>query len=82
MKRVKLAISFFILMIIGMTISYADTSINTRYNRLSKALEISEANFKFYNVKINSVINHNLSNKEFHNIFIEIINNLKLDKKE
>ncbi len=55
-------------MIIGMTISYADTSINTRYNRLSKALEISEANFKFYNVKINSVINHNLSNKEFHNI--------------
>ncbi|MDX5615897.1 YwmB family TATA-box binding protein [Clostridioides difficile] len=81
MKRVKLAISFFILMIIGMTISYADTSINTRYNRLSKALEISEANFKFYNVKINSVINHNLSNKEFHNIFIEIINNLKLDKK-
>ncbi|HDN2367362.1 TPA: hypothetical protein P1J43_002580, partial [Clostridioides difficile] len=50
MKRVKLAISFFILMIIGMTISYADTSINTRYNRLSKALEISEANFKFYNV--------------------------------
>ncbi|EGT4167259.1 hypothetical protein EPL77_14365, partial [Clostridioides difficile] len=81
MKKVKLAISFFILMIIGMTISYADTSINTRYNRLSKALEISEANFKFYNVKINSVINHNLSNKEFHNIFIEIINNLKLDKK-
>lgn len=69
MKKVKLAISFFILMIIGMTISYADTSINTRYNRLSKALEISEANFKFYNVKINSVINHNLSNKEFHNIF-------------
>ena len=73
MKKVKLAISFFILMIIGMTISYADTSINTRYNRLSKALEISEANFKFYNVKINSVINHNLSNKEFYNIFIEIM---------
>ncbi|KPI56349.1 hypothetical protein KW94_00780 [Clostridioides difficile] len=81
MKRIKLAICFFILMTIGMTISYADTSINTRYNKLTNALEISEADFKFYNVKINSVINYNLSNKEFRNIFIEIINNLKLDVK-
>lgn len=81
MKKVKLVISFFILMIIGMIIFYVDISINIRYNRLSKVFEILEVNFKFYNVKINFVINYNLLNKEFYNIFIEIINNLKLDKK-
>lgn len=81
MKIIKLVVSFFMLMAIGMTISYADANINTRYNKLISALETSEADFKYYNMKINSVINYNLSNKELHNIFLEIINNLKLDEK-
>lgn len=80
MKTVKLIISFILLMIIGIVISYADIKSNNEYNKLIQTFNDTQANFKFYNIKANGVINYDISKNEMRDIFVEIINNLGLEE--
>lgn len=80
MKIVKLTISFFALMLAGMLISYADIKSNNEYEQLIQAFNSTEAEFKFYNIKANAEINHDISKNEMTDICIEVINNLGLEE--
>ncbi|WP_042277570.1 YwmB family TATA-box binding protein [[Clostridium] dakarense] len=80
MKILKLITSFILLMIIGIVISYADIRSNNEYNKLIQTFNDTQANFKFYNIKANGVINYDISNNEMRDIFVEIINNLGLEE--
>ncbi|HSQ87318.1 YwmB family TATA-box binding protein [Romboutsia sp.] len=80
MKLVKLTISFFLLMLAGMLISYADIKSNNEYYKLIETFNDTQANFKFYNIKANGAINYNISKNDMRDICIEIINNLGLEE--
>ncbi|MEG1311821.1 MAG: YwmB family TATA-box binding protein [Romboutsia sp.] len=80
MKIIKLFTSFILLMMIGIVISYADIKSNNEYNKLIETFNDTQANFKFYNIKSNGVINYNISKNEMRDIFVEIINNLGLEE--
>lgn len=80
MKIVKLITSFILLMIIGIVISYADIKSNNEYNKLIETFNDTQADFKFYNIKANGVINYNISKNEMRDVFVEIINNLGLEE--
>lgn len=80
MKIVKLIISFFVLMIAGILISYADIKSNNEYYKLIETFNNTQANFKFYNIKANATINYNVSKNDMRDICIEIINNLGLEE--
>ncbi|MBO3446368.1 MULTISPECIES: YwmB family TATA-box binding protein [Clostridia] len=80
MKIIKLITSFILLMIIGIVISYADIKSNNEYNKLIETFDNTQANFKFYNIKANGVINYDISKNEMRDIFVEIINNLGLEE--
>lgn len=80
MKIVKLITSFILLMIIGIVISYADIKSNNEYNKLIQTFNDTQADFKFYNIKANGVINDDISKNEMIDIFVEIINNLGLEE--
>ena len=80
MKIVKLIISFFVLMIAGILISYADIKSNNEYDKLIETFNNTQANFKFYNIKANATINYNISKNDMRDICIEVINNLGLEE--
>ena len=80
MKIVKLTMSFFLLMLAGMLISYADIKLNNEYDKLIETFNETQANFKFYNIKANGTINYDISQNDMRDICIEIINNLGLEE--
>ena len=49
MKIVKVIASFFILMLIGIFISYGDTD-NSGYDKFLETFNNTQADFKFYNI--------------------------------
>lgn len=80
MKIVKILTSFFILVFIGIVISYADNKYNNEYDKLVSAFNSTQASFKFYNIKANAQINSKISKSDMMDICIEIINNLGLEE--
>ena len=81
MKIVKLICSFFTLMLIGMFISYGDNE-NNGYNKLLETFNNTQADFKFYNIKANGLINYDISKNEIKDICIDIINDLGLEESD
>jgi len=81
MKIVKLTCSFFILMLIGIFISYGDNE-NNGYNKFLETFNNTQADFKFYNIKANGLINYNISKNEIKDICIDIINDLGLEESD
>jgi len=81
MKIVKLTCSFFILMLIGIFISYGDNE-NNGYNKFLETFNNTQADFKFYNIKANGLINYDISKNEMKDICIDIINDLGLEESD
>ncbi|MGL4911459.1 MAG: YwmB family TATA-box binding protein [Romboutsia sp.] len=80
MKILKIVSSFFLLMFAGILISYADIKSNDEYYKLIETFNNTQANFKFYNIKANSIVNYDISKNEMRDICIEIVNNLGLEE--
>lgn len=81
MKTIKLIASFFILMLIGMFISYGDND-NSEYNKLLDTFNNTQAQFKFYNIKANGCIDYDITKNEIKDICIDIINDLGLEESD
>ena len=81
MKIVKLICSFFILMLIGIFISYGDNK-NNGYNKFLETFNNTQADFKFYNIKANGLINYDISKNEIKDICIDIVNDLGLEESD
>ena len=79
MKIIKVTVSFFILMLIGMFISYGDNE-NSEYDKLLDTFNNTQANFKFYNIKASGLINYDITKNEIKDICIDIINDLGLEE--
>lgn len=82
MKILKPLIIFFVLVFIGVFISYADNKYNNEYDKLINAFNSTQASFKFYNIKANAKINKKINKDEMIDICIEIINNLGLEESD
>lgn len=82
MKVIKYIISFVILMLIGMVISYADIKSNNEQDKFIEAFNYTDADFKFYNIKANATINQDMSKNKMIDIFVEIINNMGLEESD
>jgi len=80
MKIVKLIMSFFVLMLAGILISYADIKSNNEYDKLMETFNNTQADFKFYNIKANATIDYDITKNEMRDICIETINNLGLEE--
>ena len=81
MKIVKVIASFFILMLIGIFISYGDTD-NSGYDKFLETFNNTQADFKFYNIKANGLINYDITKNEIKDICIAIINDLGLEESD
>ncbi|WP_303006410.1 YwmB family TATA-box binding protein [Romboutsia ilealis] len=81
MKIVKIIASFFILMLIGIFISYGDTD-NSGYDKFLETFNNTQADFKFYNIKANGLINYDITKNEIKDICIDIINDLGLEESD
>lgn len=82
MKVIKFVTTFLLLFIIGIFTSYADVKYNTWTDNFIKAFEQTEANFKFYNIKINCVVSDINNKKQIESMCEDIVNslNIKSDK--
>lgn len=81
MKIVKVIASFFILMLIGIFISYGDTD-NSGYDKFLETFNNTQADFKFYNIKANGLINYDITKNEIKDICIDIINDFGLEESD
>ncbi|RDY25547.1 hypothetical protein CHL78_017665 [Romboutsia weinsteinii] len=84
MKIIKWITSITLLILIGMITAYADVNISkeNEYNELVEAFESTDANFKFYNIKANSIINYDITKDELRYLCMEIISNLGLEEND
>ena len=81
MKIIKITVSFFILMLIGMFISYGDNE-NSEYDKLLNTFDNTQADFKFYNIKANALVDYDITKNEIKDICIDIINNIGLEESD
>ena len=79
MKIIKIIASFFMLMVIGIFISYGYNE-NTGYDKLLETFNNTQADFNFYNIKANGLINYDITKNEIKDICIDIINDLGLEE--
>ena len=63
MKVIKGIASFFILMLIGIFISYGDNE-NGGYDKFLETFNNTQADFKFYNIKANGLIDYDITKNE------------------
>ncbi len=81
MKIVKAIASFIILMLIGIFISYGDTD-NNGYYKFLETFNNTQADFKFYNIKANGLINYDITKNEIKDICIDILTDLGLEESD
>ena len=74
MKIAKFITTFLLLFVLGMFISYANVIYNNWTNDFIEAFEQTDAKFKFYNIKINTVVPDIKSEEEIKQICIDIMN--------
>lgn len=79
MKVIKIIIAFLLLFTIGIFTSYANVKYNNCTDDFINAFEKTDANFKFYNIKINCVVSDITSKKQIENICLDIVESLNLD---
>lgn len=79
MKVIKITTIFLLLFIIGIFTSYADIKYNNWTDDFINTFEETNANFKFYNIKINCVASDITSKKQIENICLDIVESLNLD---
>ena len=79
MKVIKITTAFLLLFIIGIFTSYADIKYNNWTDDFINTFEETNANFKFYNIKINCVASDITSKKQIENICLDMVESLNLD---
>lgn len=79
MKVIKITKVFLLLFIIGIFTSYADIKYNNWTDDFINTFEETNANFKFYNIKINCVASDITSKKQIENICLDMVESLNLD---
>lgn len=80
MKIIKIITTSLLLFVIGMFMSYAEVKYNNWTNDFIETFEKTDANFKFYNIKINSIVSKDISKKELKNMCVDVIKSLNLDE--
>ncbi|WP_455539660.1 YwmB family TATA-box binding protein [Terrisporobacter sp.] len=80
MKAIKFIAIFLLLFVLGMFISYADVKCNNWTDNFIKAFEQTNSKFKFYDIKINSVVSNEKSQEYIKNICIDAVNCLGINK--
>ena len=78
MKVTKVVTTFLLLFIIGIFTSYASVKYNNWTDNFIKTFEQTNANFKFYNIKINCVVSDITNKNQIENICTNIVNSLDL----
>lgn len=79
MKVIKIVTTFLLLFVIGIFTSYADVKYSNWTKNFIYAFEQTDANFKFYNIKVNCVVSDISNEKQIKNMYIDIVNSLNLD---
>lgn len=79
MKVIKVVTTFLLLFIIGMFTSYASVKYNNWTDNFIKTFEQTNANFKFYNIKINCIVSDIANKKQIENMCTNIVNSLDLN---
>jgi len=79
MKVIKFVTTFLLLFIIGIFTSYAGVKYNKWTDNFISTFEQTEANFKFYNIKINCVVSNINSKKQIESMCTDIVNSLNLN---
>ena len=78
MKVIKVVTTFLLLFIIGMFTSYASVKYNNWTDNFIKTFEQTNANFKFYNIKINCIVSDITNKNQIENMCTNIVNSLDL----
>lgn len=78
MKVTKIVTTFLLLFIIGIFTSYASVKYNNWTDNFIKTFEETNANFKFYNIKINCVVSETTDKNQIENMCTNIVNSLDL----
>lgn len=78
MKVIKFVTTFLLLFIIGIFTSYAGVKYNNWTGNFMKTFEQTDANFKFYNIKINCVVSDITNKNQIENMCTNIVNSLNL----
>ena len=81
MKKLKFFTSFIVLFMIGLFISYGEVDNNWDENFVN-AFEETGAEFKFYDIKANCLIEGDISEDEIKNIFLNLVNDLSLEEED
>lgn len=79
MKVIKVVTTFLLLFIIGMFTSYASVKYNNWTYNFIKTFEQTNANFKFYNIKINCIVSDIANKNQIENMCTNIVNSLDLN---
>lgn len=80
MKAIKFIITFLLLMTIGIFISYANIKDNNWTDNFIETFEETDANFKFYNIKVNCIVDDNLSKEKVKDMCIDVARTLNMDE--
>lgn len=78
MKVTKVVTTFLLLFIIGMFTSYASVKYNNWTDNFIKTFEQTNADFKFYNIKINCIVSDITNKNQIENMCTNIVNSLDL----
>lgn len=78
MKFMRIITIFLLLFIIGIFTSYADVKYNNWTNDFVKTFEETNANFKYYNIKINCKVLNINGNNQIKNMFRDVVKSLGL----
>lgn len=79
MKVIKIVTTFLLLFILGIFTSYANVKYNNWTDNFIKTFGKTNANFQFYNIKINCMLSEITDKKQIENMCTNIVNSLNLN---
>ncbi|RDY22820.1 hypothetical protein CHF27_011340 [Romboutsia maritimum] len=82
MKIIQKLVSFVILILVGVVISYAEVKLDNGYYKLIETFNNTQSEFKFYNIKANATIDYNVSKDKMKNICLDTINNFGIEESD
>ena len=80
MKSVKFITTFLLLFVLSIFISYANIECNNWTDNFIETFNQTNAKFKYYDIKINSTVSNEKTEKDIKNICIDTINCFGINK--
>ena len=80
MKVIKFVTTFLLLFILGIFACYGNVKYNSWTGNFIEAFEQTDADFKFYNIKINSIASNEKSEEDIKNMFIDVVKCFHIDE--